>query len=109
MKTDKNSVKITAWIPVAEATKFIKDAIAEGKYKKGEIRKSSYRWADPKDHSKGYLCRVLIPAAVKDEEPVEEPMAVAEWHKNPGRIRVVADPTGAREKQQYDNWLWFGK
>ena len=38
----------------------VKSLIAEGKFKKGEIKLSSYRWADLKDHSKGYVARVHV-------------------------------------------------
>ena len=51
---------ITGWLPKAEAQAKVKALIADGTYKKGEIKLSSYRWADLKDHSKGYLCRVLV-------------------------------------------------
>lgn len=63
---------ISNWIPTSEATDLIKDFIARGTYKKGEIKKSSYRWADPKDHSKGYLCRVMVKAAVQETETTED-------------------------------------
>lgn len=58
---------ITTWIPVAEATTLIKEMIASEKYTKKQIKKSSYRWADPKDHSKGYLCRVVVEAGIHPE------------------------------------------
>lgn len=51
---------LTGWITPAEANDFIKDAIASGEYHRGEIKKSSMRWADKTDHSKGYLCRVVL-------------------------------------------------
>lgn len=54
----KNYAVISAWIAKEEAQALVKTLIAEGKYQKGEVKLSSYRWADPKDHSKGYLARV---------------------------------------------------
>lgn len=62
---------ITAWIPTSEATTLIKSHIANGLYKKGEIKKSSYRWADVKDHSKGYICRVMVEAGLHPELEVK--------------------------------------
>lgn len=58
---------ITNWIPVAAATEIIKEMIASEKYTKKQIKKSSYRWADTKDHSKGYLCRVVVEAGIHPE------------------------------------------
>lgn len=62
-----NTTAITTWIPTAEATSLIKSLILEGKFTKKQIKKSSYRWADLKDHSKGYICRVMVEAGVHPE------------------------------------------
>lgn len=51
---------ITTWLPKEDAQTMVKSLISEGKYKKGEIKLSSYRWADLKDHSKGYVARVHV-------------------------------------------------
>lgn len=51
---------ITNWLPKEDAQSMVKSLIAEGKFKKGEIKLSSYRWADLKDHSKGYVARVHV-------------------------------------------------
>lgn len=51
---------ITNWISKADAQAMVKSLINEGKFKKGEIKLSSYRWADLNDHSKGYLARVHV-------------------------------------------------
>lgn len=51
---------ITNWLPKEDAQAKVKALIADGTYKKGEIKLSSYRWADPKDHSKGYVARVHV-------------------------------------------------
>lgn len=62
-----NTATITNWIPTAEATTLIKDLIEKGTYTKKQIKKSSYRWADIKDHSKGYICRVMVEAGIHPE------------------------------------------
>ena len=51
---------ITNWISKEEAQSKVKALISDGTYKKGEIKLSSYRWADLKDHSKGYVARVHV-------------------------------------------------
>lgn len=51
---------ITNWLPKEDAQAMVKSLISEGKFKKGEIKLSSYRWADLKDHSKGYVARVHV-------------------------------------------------
>ena len=51
-------VVISQWMDVAEAKALVKSLVAEGKYAKGQVKLSSYRWKDLKDHDKGYLARV---------------------------------------------------
>jgi hypothetical protein len=58
---------ITNWIFKVEAQAKVKELIADGTYKKGEIKLSSYRWADPKDHSKGYVARVHVVTGIHPE------------------------------------------
>lgn len=54
-----NFADLTEWIPTSEANERIKKFIADGLYTKDELKKSSQKWADNNDHSKGYLCRVM--------------------------------------------------
>jgi hypothetical protein len=58
---------ITNWISKEEAQAKVKSLIADGVYKKGEIKLSSYRWADLSDHSKGYLARVHVLSGLHPE------------------------------------------
>lgn len=58
---------ITNWVTLEEASAMIKRMLDEGKYTKGQIKRSSYRFADNKDRSKGYLCRVLVEAGIHPE------------------------------------------
>jgi hypothetical protein len=86
---------ITNWISKEEAQSKVKSLINDGTYKKGEIKLSSYRWADLKDHSKGYVARVHVVTGIHPElelgltgkkkkaqkveaEPVKEAEAVME-------------------------------
>jgi hypothetical protein len=58
---------ITNWISKDEAQAKVKSLIQDGTYKKGEIKLSSYRWADVKDHSKGYVARVHVVTGIHPE------------------------------------------
>ena len=58
---------ITNWLPKEDAQAKVKELIANGTYKKGEIKLSSYRWADLKDHSKGYVARVHVVTGIHPE------------------------------------------
>ena len=49
----------TGWIPVNKAKEMRDWLLESGQLQEGEVRLSSYRWADLLDHSKGYLCKVL--------------------------------------------------
>lgn len=50
---------VTTWISIADAKAKRAELIAQGIDKK-QVKLSSYRWADIKDHSKGYICRVMV-------------------------------------------------
>jgi hypothetical protein len=57
---------VTTWIAINEAKAKRAELIAEGLDKK-QVKLSSYRWADIKDHSKGYICRVLVVKGLRPE------------------------------------------
>ena len=57
---------VTNWIAIADAKAKRAELIAAGLDKK-EVKLSSYRWADIKDHSKGYICRVLVVKGLRPE------------------------------------------
>lgn len=61
------TVYITNWIKKEEAQSKVKELIANGTYAKGQIKLSSYRWADLKDHSKGYVARIHAVAGIHPE------------------------------------------
>jgi hypothetical protein len=62
-------VVISPWMDKAEAQALVKKLIADGKYAKGQVKCSSYRWRDVKDHSKGYLARVhAVPGVCPEME-----------------------------------------
>lgn len=57
---------VTNWIAINEAKAKRAELIAAGLDKK-QVKLSSYRWADLKDHSKGYICRVLVVKGLRPE------------------------------------------
>lgn len=62
-----NIAHITNWVSLEAADAKIKEMKDKGLYAKNQIKKSSYRFADNKDKSKGYLCRVLVEAGIHPE------------------------------------------
>ena len=62
-----NFVDLTTWIPVDDAKKMIAELIEQGKYQKHQIKKSSNLFANRKDKSDGYICRVLAEAGICPE------------------------------------------
>ena len=102
-----NFVDITTWIPVDEAKAKIAELIENGTYTKGQIKKSSNLFANKKDKSDGYVCRVLAEAGIHPElelkkEPkktkkvtkkkVEATEAVATQPVDNRRYVVIAEP-----------------
>ena len=65
-------VAVSAWMQAAEA-KALRDQLLT-QHGKGKVKLSSYRWVDPKDHSKGYLARVV---AIEGLMPKAEAEVVA--------------------------------
>ena len=76
-----NFVDITTWIPVDEAKAKIAELIENGTYTKGQIKKSSNLFANKKDKSDGYVCRVLAEAGIHPE---------LELKKEPKKTKKVA-------------------
>ena len=68
-----NFVDLTTWIPVDEAKAMIKNLIEQGKYQKHQIKKSSNLFANRKDKSEGYICRVLAEAGIHPELEIQKP------------------------------------
>jgi hypothetical protein len=106
-----NFVDLTTWIPVDEAKQMIKELIEQGKYQKSQIKKSSNLFANKKDKSDGYVCRVLAEAGihpeleikkekksikkVKKEDTVEQ--VTEDKPVDNRRYVVVAEPIGEKE------------
>lgn len=102
---------MTSWIPVDEAKAKITELIENGTFTKTQIKKSSNLFANRKDKSDGYVCRVLIEAGIhpeleikKEKKATKKPKkaeAVAQVVEDKPvdnrRYVVVAEPIGDKE------------
>ena len=87
-----NFVDLTTWIPVDEAKQMIKELIEQGKYQKNQIKKSSNLFANKKDKSDGYVCRVLAEAGIHPElEIKKEKKTVKKVKKAEAVVQVTED------------------
>lgn len=50
---------ISNWMNANAASEYIAECIAKGIYQKGQIKKSSPRFANKKDKTAGYECRII--------------------------------------------------
>lgn len=91
-----NFVDLTAWIPVDEAKTMIKTLIEQGKYNKNQIKKSSNIFANRKDKSEGYLCRVLAEAGIHPELEIKK-------EKKTKKIKVETKKEVTLASQPADN------
>lgn len=57
---------VTNWIAIADAKAKRAELIAQGIDKK-QVKLSSYRWKNVKNHAEGYICRVLIVKGLRPE------------------------------------------
>ena len=105
-------VDMTSWIPVDEAKAKIAELIEAGTYQKHQIKKSSNLFANRKDKSEGYICRILVEEGVHPEleapkkekktrstkKVTESSEAVTEQvNVDNKRYVVTAEPIGANE------------
>lgn len=85
-----NFADLTDWIPVDDAKAMIKDLIEKGTYEKHQIKKSSNLFANRKDKSEGYICRVLAEAGIHPELEIQKPEKPAKRTKKAAVIAQVA-------------------
>ena len=104
-------VDMTSWIPVDEAKAKIAELIENGTFTKTQIKKSSNLFANRKDKSEGYICRVLIEAGIHPELELKKEKKTAKKVKKAEteaevteekpvdnrRYVVVAEPIGEKE------------
>ena len=102
---------MTSWIPVDEAKAKIAELIENGTFTKTQIKKSSNLFANRKDKSEGYICRVLIEAGIHPELELKKEKKTAKKVKKAEteaevteekpvdnrRYVVVAEPIGEKE------------
>lgn len=60
---------VTTWIAIADAKAKREELIANGLDKK-QVKLSSYRWKNVKNHDEGYICRVLVVKGLRPEMEV---------------------------------------
>lgn len=92
-----NFVDLTTWIPVDEAKAMIKDLIEQGKYQKNQIKKSSNLFANRKDKSDGYICRVLAEGGIHPE------LEIQKAEKKAKQIKKTAEATQIASEVVEDN------
>ena len=104
-------VDMTSWIPVDEAKAKIAELIENGTFTKTQIKKSSNLFANRKDKSEGYICRILIEAGIHPEFELKKEKKTAKKVKKAEatvevteekpvdnrRYVVVAEPIGEKE------------
>jgi hypothetical protein len=104
-------VDMTSWIPVDEAKAKIAELIENGTFTKTQIKKSSNLFANRKDKSEGYICRILIEAGIHPELEIKKEKKTAKRVKKAEteaevteekpvdnrRYVVVAEPIGEKE------------
>lgn len=104
-------VDMTSWIPVDEAKAKIAELIENGTFTKTQIKKSSNLFANRKDKSDGYVCRVLIEAGVHPELEIKKEKKTTKKAKKAAAVAqvvedkpvdnrryvVVAEPIGEKE------------
>ena len=78
---------MTSWIPVDEAKAKIAELIENGTFTKTQIKKSSNLFANRKDKSDGYVCRVLIEAGIHPELEIKKEKKAS---KKPKKTEAVA-------------------
>lgn len=91
---------ITNWIPAAEAQMLRLKYIVEGKYAKHQIQLSSRRWADPNDHSKGYLARVHVVGGIHPE------LELGDTGKRVAVVKTEQAPLGTWNSEQMSGSLY---
>ena len=105
-------VDMTSWIPVDEAKAKIAELIEAGTYQKHQIKKSSNLFANRKDKSDGYICRILVEQGLHPELELPKKQKKARSTKkvtestetvteqvnvDNKRYVVTAEPIGANE------------
>lgn len=91
---------ITNWIPAAEAQMLRLRYIVEGKYQKHQIQLSSRRWADPNDHSKGYLARIHVEGGIHPE------LELGDTGKRVAAVKTEQTPIGVWNPEQISGSLY---
>ncbi|MBR2506525.1 MAG: hypothetical protein IKB70_06340 [Bacilli bacterium] len=98
-----NFVDLTTWIPVDDAKKMIKELIEQGKYEKHQIKKSSNLFANRKDKTDGYICRVLAEAGIHPE------LEIKKEEKKTKRVKKTEERAEETPTTSVDNRRYVAK
>lgn len=98
-----NFVDMTSWIPVDEAKAKIAELIEAGTFTKEQIKKSSNLFANRKDKSEGYICRILIEEGVHPEleQPKKEKKTKVKKSKKSEEAEVVETQVVVTDNRRY--------
>lgn len=80
---DTTFAAVSTWIAIADAKAKRAELIAQGIDKK-QVKLSSYRWKNIKNHDEGYICRVLVVKGLRPELELADTKRVA---TNPERVK----------------------
>lgn len=98
-----NFVDLTTWIPVDDAKKMIKELIEQGKYEKHQIKKSSNLFANRKDKTDGYICRVLAETGIHPE------LEIKKEEKKTKRVKKTEERAEETPTTSVDNRRYVAK
>lgn len=98
-----NFVDMTTWIPVDEAKAKIAELIENGTFTKEQIKKSSNLFANRKDKSDGYICRVLIEEGIHPELelPKKEKKSKVKKSKKAEKAEAAESQAVASDNRRY--------
>lgn len=96
-------INLTSWIPVADAKAMIARLIDEGAYEKHQIKKSSNLFANKKDKTDGYVCRVLAVKGLHPELELPDTKAEKKLKKSAKKVEKNSEPAQGADSQVVDN------
>lgn len=86
---DTTFAAVTTWIAIADAKAKRNELIASGLDKK-EVKLSSYRWKNIKNHDEGYICRVLVVKGLRPELELADTKRVATSRERVKKSKIAS-------------------
>lgn len=100
-----SNTAITDWMRPQDAAAYIYEAIKSGKYQKGEIKKSSCKFANGKDKTDGYLCKVVIVVGSKLVDTVVSPKNTKSEIKRDKDGLIIPKKTAKADTSLEPDWI----